>query len=129
MSAPKILVVEDTKSWQETYVEWFSGEDYAVTVAATLEDALKACQESRFDLAVVDINLSKGAGNRDGLKLVDTLRSDFPKTHIIIVSGSIDSDLAEQLRAQNLVFVPRNELQYLSFLETIRQKLKNIPSD
>lgn len=129
MSLVKILIVEDTESWQKTYEEWFSVLNYSTWIAGTLEDAKKLCDDLTFDVAVVDINLSKGPGNRDGLMVVDILQKVAPKTQIVIVSGSIDQSLRENLESRKLTFVPRAELRYRSFIDMITEKIRKAHMD
>ena len=88
----QVLVVEDQEFWREQ----FFGEslrDMGLTLftAATKDEALTLLDKHRFDLAVIDVNLTAVTGNRDGLLVVDRILDSNIDLPIIIVSGSADA--------------------------------------
>jgi len=93
MSIPqrRVLVVEDQKLWREQFFgESLQELGFLVSPAATKEEALKLLEIHKFDLAVIDINLTEVPGNIDGLILADYIGSKGFAIPIIAVSGSED---------------------------------------
>lgn len=87
-----ILIVEDQPLWREQFFgEPLQDLGFHVSLAATKDEALLFLSQSRYDLAIIDINLTAVTGNTDGLLVVEKLQSTYPKTQIIIVSGTTDA--------------------------------------
>jgi DNA-binding NarL/FixJ family response regulator len=82
MSMHSILLVEDHLSFAELIVHKLSG-TYAVTVAASIEQAHAALASQQFRLVLMDLKLQNG---QDSFGLIDTLRvANIP---VIVVSGT-----------------------------------------
>jgi len=86
-----VLVVEDQEIWREQSL----GEplqELGVTVffASNKEEALALLDLHRFDLAIIDLNLTEVPGNRDGVYVADYIESKGTKMPIIVISGSED---------------------------------------
>lgn len=74
------------------------------TLAVCGDEALRLLQESKnhfrpeFDIAFVDLRL---AGSRtQGTDLITQLRTSFPKTHIIVVTGALGQEATEFLASE-----------------------------
>ena len=85
----KVLVVEDQELWcHQFFGEVLEDLGYLVFPALTRENALELLDQYRFDLAIIDINLTAITGNTDGLLVVEYLRSKDADLPIIVVSGT-----------------------------------------
>ena len=84
----RILVVEDTKIWQDIFGESLLSEGYQVKAARSYTEAKLILDRQSFDVAVVDIRLSDtDTKNKDGMKVLKDIRDAGDPTSIIIVSG------------------------------------------
>jgi CheY-like chemotaxis protein len=99
-TAAQILVVEDQAYWREdVFGESLQELGFAVFPAANKEQALELLDKHRFDLAIIDINLTDVTGNTDGLIVVDRIQSINDQIPIIVVSGTEGGLRALQERA------------------------------
>jgi CheY-like chemotaxis protein len=74
--ALQVLIVEDAPAIAERLADIVSrpGHVEVAAIAATENDALKACDANHFDLAIVDLQLAQGTG----FAVVRRLRADGP---------------------------------------------------
>lgn len=72
-----------------------SDEKYKVPTCQSVPDAVKAIEEKRFDIYVVDYKLPEGSG----LDVAERIRSKWGAVPIIIMSGYDSASVA--LRAEN----------------------------
>lgn len=88
--AERILIVDDEPNITGAFSSLLGDEGYETRTAATAEEALRQCEEQRFDLILLDLNLP-------GLSGVDFLRrlSDWPTPPVVlVVSGQSDIQTA-----------------------------------
>ena len=88
----QILVVDD----MEQYIDSIERVLYKHQVirATSLAEARAVCSDD-VDLALVDVRLSEtDITNRDGILLLDWIRSTFPRIPVAIMSGYTDHDAA-----------------------------------
>jgi DNA-binding NarL/FixJ family response regulator len=92
----KILIVEDETllAWSMREVLSLVGYD-VVGVAATVSDALCIAENTRPDLAIVDVSL---AGRRDGIEGAELLRKQLG-TEIIFLTAQGDDTTAQRASA------------------------------
>ncbi len=89
MNKKDILVIDDDKIIVDSLCEFLSLEGYRTDGAETVKSAMAKLGEKRYCLAITDVNLPDG----DGLDLLDTIRSRYPQTVVIVITGygTIDS--------------------------------------
>lgn len=78
-----ILVVEDEEIIRSSLREFLTGEDYSVTEAGCVADALKSAREQDFDVAICDVQLPDG----DGIALLRKLHQMNPHACILIITA------------------------------------------
>ena len=88
----RILLVDDDLLVLDSLSRWFSSEGYRVQTAASASQALEAIQWSRYDLALIDIQMP-GMG---GIELQGRLREICPDLSVIIVTGYPSEPTAAQ---------------------------------
>src|SRR5439155_17700465 len=88
----KLLIVDDEPIIRESLGEFLTQEGFAVEVAGSAEDALALAQETRFDLALCDIQLP----GIDGIELLDRLLKISPDTFVILITayGTVETAVA-----------------------------------
>ena len=111
----EILVVDDDDIIRDTLCELLSS-DHQCLAASTAEDALRELQAQTFDVVLTDISMPGLSGS----ELLARVRSLYPETAVIIVSGHGDQDEAQSL-------INRGAFDYLVKpfrLEVVEQSVK-----
>jgi len=85
-SLPRLLVVEDDRSTCIAIGKLAEKAGYAVTIAGSVEEAVKLLRSESYDCITLDLMLGKDCG----VPLVQTIAESIPSTPVIIVSGSPD---------------------------------------
>jgi CheY-like chemotaxis protein len=82
----RILHVDDEESWRRIVKESLA--DHHVESARSLNEAVRILGSAApFDVALVDLVLT-GAGDVDGGELLDLLRSRYPSTGRVVITGN-----------------------------------------
>jgi DNA-binding SARP family transcriptional activator/ActR/RegA family two-component response regulator len=125
---PQVLIVEDNEDWQRTLRQAFNVNEYEVHVVRTPDEAQRALDERRFDLAVVDPLFDSGmedTGDQDAVQgLLDIMGRD-PDMRVIVVTGSIgQARLAKAPGVPcNLPVVNKNAWDRFEFADLVRDTL------
>ncbi len=80
----RILLVDDEEGICFTLGMLLKKEGYQVESASRLEEALEMIENSRFDLAFIDIMLADGVS---GLDLLRTIKKSAPSTQVVMFTG------------------------------------------
>jgi DNA-binding response OmpR family regulator len=82
----KILLLEDDTVLADILVDYLQ-ENYEVQHTYSKNEALKLCEENRYDMYLFDINVPDG----NGIKLLEELRSFSDKTPTIFITAFHDT--------------------------------------
>ena len=85
-----ILLVDDEVKFLQTISERLSLKGFNVTTAASGDDAIKAAEKGRFDVAVVDLQMP----GMDGAQLLKILKQNHKFLEIIMLTGHATLDSA-----------------------------------
>src|SRR3989304_3770105 len=98
---PRVLVVEDSKSYRELYSEILS-DDFDVTIVGSKEEAL-AIADQLFDVAVIDMRFKEVRDNVEGLDVAEHLRLVAPSTRGILKTTDLRqaAEIAERIKQLN----------------------------
>lgn len=119
----KILIVEDEINLRTTIVSFLEEEGYRCEQAATLELASEKLDIYEYDCILVDISLPDG----NGLDLIKELKTQQPKTGIIIISArnSLDDKIMGlDLGADDYISKPFNLTELNSRIKSVFRRLK-----
>ena len=83
MKKRPILIVDDESEIRETLFEGLSSNGYTIFLAENGEGALRLFDQRAFDLVVLDVKLP----DRDGVQLLETIKSRSAETPVIMMSG------------------------------------------
>ena len=83
LSNIRILVVDDDTLVRRSLCEVLSFEGYAVSSTACGFEALDLMKEAPFDIVISDMKMPR----MEGMELLKRIKSDFPKTAVIMVTG------------------------------------------
>lgn len=78
-----VLIVDDEAVIREVLSTLFQKQGCAVFTAPEGDAALRICRTSSVDLVITDLAMP----DKDGFELVQQLRSEFPATKIMVMSG------------------------------------------
>jgi len=87
----RALVVEDDDQVRDLVASYLSKEGFSVAEAAEVTDAIRALR-SEFDVIVTDLRLPGGDGN----DLVSAIKSRWPETQVLVITGVKDSGVAAE---------------------------------
>lgn len=82
----RIIYVEDEPEWREFARDALAGAGHEVDFAGNFREATSLIQKNGYDLALVDLNLGE-AGVRLGGEILYLLRTEYPDTRRIVVTG------------------------------------------
>jgi PAS domain S-box-containing protein len=95
MNKPRILVVDDDEGARRTLTLILERKGYDVVTASTAQKALKAADDGRFNVGLLDIRLP----DVKGVELLSPLQERHPDMELIMVTGYASSETA--IRALN----------------------------
>lgn len=81
--ALKVLVVDDEIEYTMALEIILQSEGYSVVTANSGEEALKLMESDNFDVVLSDLIM----GGMDGLKLLESVKDEYPDTEVIIITG------------------------------------------
>src|SRR5450432_4864727 len=97
---PHILIIESQQEWVKTLQQAIPSDTFEVSQAHNYDEAIRELNANQFALAIVDpvldasVASTRSAGdNHDGLHLLMKLSKDFPQTRLVIVSGTLGSEM------------------------------------
>jgi len=91
-----LLLVDDDRQVLESMADWLRDQGLNVDASTGYADALERLRKKSYDLLLVDVRLQDG----DGFDLLEQVRRNYPDSHVILITGYGDADLAvEALRA------------------------------
>ena len=87
---PSILIVDDEYSVRDSLERWFRKDGYDVAAVPSAAEALKAMQDRRFQVALVDIKMP----GMDGMELQERIHRIDPQTAVIMITAFASVDTA-----------------------------------
>jgi DNA-binding NtrC family response regulator len=118
----RILIVDDEESIRITFEMFLKREGYGgITTAATLEEALLAINETRFDLIISDIVLEGASGT----ELLRYIRQSGVQCPVVMITGFPNlNSAAEAVRHGAFDYIPK-PVNKETLLRFVRQALKH----
>lgn len=118
----RVLLVEDEAAIRKFVKINLVKEGYIVSDFPSAEEALEACKEESFDIAVLDIMLEK----MDGVTLLKIFREVYPNMAIIMLtakSEDIDKINAFESGADDYLSKPFNPKELILRIKSISRRL------
>ena len=123
MSEPtRVLVVEDEDDWRENiFREALEDQGYQVVTSSSCAEAIAALDQNRFDMIIVDVNLTGVPGNKDGIRVLERMAALGPPPLCIVVSGSPNRAKHEQSvkQFQPITFIDKTEFDVTEFISQV----------
>jgi DNA-binding NtrC family response regulator len=79
----ELLLVDDEDDFRDSAAEFFIRRGHNVTSVRSGREAIQACRERQFDVAVVDVHMPE----MDGVELLKRMRADGEHTQILMLTG------------------------------------------
>ena len=119
VSAPRILVVEDSSNTGEIEKRILEAHGYAVDLAKDGLDALNHAQQTKYDLIITDIEMPR----MDGFTLTENLRQTTMYAEIpimIVTSLERASDKKRGIRAGANAYLTKDDFEQKYFIDTVK---------
>ena len=87
----RILLVDDEVAFLMPMKKMLYGPRVHVDTAETLDEAMQLLEQERYDAVVADIRLG-GALSREGLKILEHVKTHLPTTKVLIMTGYGSTD-------------------------------------
>jgi DNA-binding response OmpR family regulator len=79
----RIVVIDDDEAMRDVLIEVLEREGFEVNVANNGDDGLRLLRENSADLVITDVIMPL----KNGIDTAREIRSEFPDTRIIVISG------------------------------------------
>ena len=120
LSAPSILVVDDSPNTREIERDVLEAHGYRVTLAEDGLDGLRRASDESFDAVITDIEMP----NMNGFALTERLRSEerYRDTPIVIVtSRSKEEDKRRGVQAGADAYIVKGDFEQDTLVDTLRR--------
>lgn len=117
-----ILVVEDTRSWQEVYKNLLASLGFPYEITDSSDKAKAKFRKKLFDVAIFDLRLVDwDVENNGGMELVEWLVENRIETKVIICTGyGTPKDMRTAFHIKNVVdFLSKQEFSPSEFKKII----------
>lgn len=128
--APRALVVEDDRSWQQILAEILTDAGMDVDIADSLPAALACLAAAPHRLAVVDLSLGgSDHRNQEGLAVLDAVRRHDPGCVALLLTGYATVELAVQALTRHGAYtcLRKETFRRAEFRNVVRQALAEAP--
>jgi two-component system, cell cycle response regulator len=113
--------VDDDPQLLSTLVECLDGQGYAITAAADGHQAMEALKTQEFDLALLDLMLPGASG----LDLLAHIKTNYPDTEVILVTGHAGVESAIQaLRLGAYDYLKKSDLRLAELQALVARALE-----
>ncbi len=121
----RILVVDDEPQIRDMLSLYLSTHGYETLTANDSAEALRAVEESKVDVVVLDIGLAE----EDGLKLLEQLKAQHADLHVIMLTGmGFVDDLLQEAQQKGADGYVSKVLPLDELLSAIQKVLKIAPA-
>lgn len=117
--AAKVLVVDDERHVREIIVRALKRMGYVAIGAANANEALFQLSQKGFDVALLDIRMP----GMDGLQLLQKVKSDFPNTRPIMLTGMSEEETVLEARDSGAVKYLRKPCDLYRLQQALQETL------
>ena len=123
-SLKKILIVDDDQEICDFLLDFFNDNGYQTYAISKKDQVLEFVAARKPDVILLDIRLSGGESNHDGIVLLEEIKKRYPSVKVIMMTGVDDPviiDKAIKLGASDYITKPLS-LDYLE--DTVALKIQ-----
>ena len=92
----RVLLVEDEPYLANSLTKYLGNDGFNVDSVETIRESQRALMSEIFDIVLLDLNLPDG----DGLTLLEEIRSEYPRTAVIILTAR--GEVEDRVKGLNL---------------------------
>lgn len=112
----RILIIDDEDCVCYFLAQYLRSQGFSVSIAETAQDACwRLEQDPAFELIILDLLLP----DADGVQLSETFRERWPRIPVIVLTGVLDGQIAQELTRNGVVFCCPKTLGLKLLLERI----------
>lgn len=110
----KILIVDDDPDFRQPMVFWFRAKGYAVSSAASGEEAVGQLKKEKPDIVFLDLNMPV----MDGVETLKKIREFQKELPVVIISAHVDDRRITDVKPYNIsgVFYKGKDFEELTSL-------------
>lgn len=121
----KLLIVEDDAEYRAALDRALSAE-YVVSHCASIAEA-RDNLDGEISIALVDVRLRQGTGNRDGLDLLESVKQAYPDLPVVMMTAYGDIDLAvEAMKLGAADFIQKARVDVREFRKVLDNALRRV---
>lgn len=127
----RAIVIEDEPAWQDVLTEILRDAGLPVDVASSFPEAEEKLRTTSHRLAIVDLSLvASDHNNRDGLRVLDTIRRLDPGCTAILLTGFATVEIAvDAIRSHGAyTCLRKDQFRRVTFRQTIQEALTFVPT-
>jgi two-component system, NtrC family, response regulator HydG len=118
----KILIVDDELVALKNLKHVMKKEGYAVTGTQSGQKALKYLEEQHFDVVLTDLRMEKV----DGRQILETCRTNYPDTEVILVTGYATLESAVEAMKQGAFYYIGKPFRLDEVRKVVREALAKV---
>jgi DNA-binding NtrC family response regulator len=119
----KVLVVDDSDEFREALGEALE-EDFEVDLAASAKEAERKL-DGGVGLVLLDVRLRDETANREGLRILESIKQNQPDLPVVMMTNYGDIDIAvEAMRLGASDFVEKSRVDVREFRKVIENAIK-----
>lgn len=112
-----ILVIEDDPGMQEVLQEMLELDDYQVFIASDGLEGVEMYRNDPTQIVITDLVMP----NKDGITVIQELKTEFPEVRIIAISGGDNMDKFERAVEANANRIVAKPFDHMELLEAVAQ--------
>jgi DNA-binding NarL/FixJ family response regulator len=115
---PRLLWLDDDDSFLDS-IENALAEDFVITTATSVSDAIARLQQDQYDAVVTDLVMQGAESGTAGIDFVRSVREKAPALPIVVVSG-FPTHYARELHLLGIdALIPKSQLEIAAFREAM----------
>jgi len=124
MSTPRVFVLDDDLAVCRVVNRMLSLEEYEVRTSQSVEEAVTAIEEKRFDAYVLDHRLPDGSG----LDVAERLRAKGSGAPIILISGYDFEGIAARAKALRVFDIIQKPFSRDTLCNVLKKSIESAPT-
>lgn len=103
LSRRRVLVVDDEPAALFAYRKLLEGAGYGVDLCESADQSMEMLRKNRYFAVVSDMRFG-GTDNRDGIRILTSVRDEHPVTRVILVTGTDDGGAVQSMFQREVPF-------------------------
>lgn len=136
-TVPSVLIIDDEYFTTSRYAEALSAVGFTVRVAASVPEAIKALESTRFDLVVLDVMMMPdgvfeekrvAGGFKTGIALYELIEQRWPSANVVVLTSDDDPGTKRWFDCRGVLFIYKNLELRFDFARQMRERIDSLNS-